>query len=168
MYGSVFPSQQSDFSHLSGRAKTRAERLQNNAATCDKVSVGFSSDCRNFLDDNTYAAEEDFPVEYKFRVSDHGDYFCIIGAAGIGHPCSVREADGATYKVTQFSKTQLKQDKGWKRRDFANAGAVDLDQRFGLEPYGCATCAPLTHYFKFEDETNALIYGTFGTGDDNF
>ena len=169
MYGPIFPNQKQDFSHLSGnpRAKAKAERKQNESSICEKVSVGFSSDCRKFLDEGTYTAEEDFPVEYKFRISDHGDYFCIIGANGVNHPCNIRETDNATWKVTKFSTKHLKQNKNWKRRDFGGVSNKDLEQRFGLEPYGCPTCTSLTHYFKFEDQTNALIYGTFASGDDN-
>ena len=166
MYGEIF--EQKDFSYLTDeKVRAKAERKWAKQATCGKVTVGFSSDCRSFLDDTTVTTtEEDFPVQYKFRVSDHGGYFCIIGEKDIGHPCESREADGATWKVTQLKlKTPTKGDKKWKRNTFSND--YHQEHGFALEPYGCTSCAPLTHYFKFEDQTNALIYGTFENGDDN-
>ena len=159
MYGSIFPNQKQDFSHLdqNSREYKKAVRKQESKATCDHVYVGFSSDCKVLLDDGTYASEEDLPVEYKFRVSDHGDYFCIIGD-GDGHPCSVREEDNATYKLTAYGKQYLKTGNNWKRNYFPSSQQFF----FTVEPYGCPTCMNLNMYFKFQDETNKLIYGPFG------
>jgi len=142
------------------RKKKRWKKKDADFHTCEKVFIGFSNECLK-------ADEEALTNEFKFRISDHGDYFCIIPGLAKDHPqydgthpCSA-DQDGNPWKVTALGQKALRTKSGWSGKYLKKEIGVTQNEFFSLRLYGCDECDTLEKYFKFQEGTNKLIYGKF-------